>query len=88
MSGLRVGLHIKRKWYILEPCSYTAMRRGLRRHRTLSLILPLEGMFHYEQAEAAVKERRGRRTLYRLHMPPLRWGNDLRHDANEADRWG
>ena len=35
-----------------------AMRRGLLRHRTLSLILPLEGMFHYEQATGAVKERR------------------------------
>lgn len=65
-----------------------AMRRGLQRHRTLSLFLPLEGMFHYEQAEAAVKERRGRVTLYRLHMPPLRWGNDLRHYATDARPMG
>ena len=43
-----------------------AMRRGLQRHRTLSLFLPLEGMFHYEQAEAAVKERRGRDTTLPL----------------------
>ena len=68
LAANKAGLHP------LGDCGMmvVAMRRGLQRHRTLSLILPSEGMFHYEQAEAAVKERRGRRTLYRLHMPPLR----------------
>ena len=52
----------------LEDCGMiiVAMRRGLQRHRTLSLFLPLEGMFNYEQAEAAVKERRGRNTTLPL----------------------
>ena len=54
----------------LEDCGMiiVAMRRGLQRHRTLSLFLPLEGMFNYEQAEARHKGApRGQDTLPLAH---------------------
>lgn len=56
--------------------------------RLTRVILPSEGMFHYEQAEARHKGAPRGQDRDRLHTPPLRVSNATRHYATDARPMG